>query len=1065
MMDPPGPVPDLATRLRPDLSTMTHRRVRSRARLLVPGTLLLALAAPACFNINQPSRAQGSGQGVVLLESVEWGRLVSVADTTGRVVARDVLIRGDLKEDGINYLLSTSPVTQEEVLTILQPEGSSGFRTLLAAARSGLDSVDVKGPSDPPPYPVVPRNAAIRLTFSEQVAPSSVDATTIQVLTGDPPAVAMSVRLVVQNDPASGKGHVILDPTISARQSAELGLPQNAVGYPASFNLTDDNLQIRIPTEVNTGFGQPRVLTNLAGTRHIAVGPEDPTVPDLAGKPMVVRSIRTGSEADEFRGFLPDFHRPSIITRKDVTVDTIRPSAPGEPGEFQVIYSVQERFCQQLTPKVGDVLEVGDALAAITAFVVRDPGGLGTEWVQVGASLLDGAMPATGSGLGLTGRLTTRYTAVEADYQTCFLEFTPFSEPAPGQAIALDPFATFRVRFDEPVEPLSVLSMHSLVLVAIDENAAPGDPTAPFDPTTETVADFIDRQRGYHNPVSGSSREYGGRILFGPIEVGTDSSTFTLAPIAGLTDPDSDDQQYYTLAIRDGVDGIVDLAGNPLATSGFAAGPAPGAGKDPEQSITVLPDINNHTLKDRYFCLRGLGVDEDGDGLPEYAGQYDVLPGAITGRVPERFSRQADGNTESIGAGLALGFANAPFEPLTPAGAVVMTVYRPHDFGFSYEDPNEYNLDVEGFNWAPLGGVVNDDSFPIFSLALAHANTMPDEQPNPFSPNIPLYPNSGLLTGSPFDDNILGFPTFDEKIVFETQYDLRSVNLFVSESGTTMLPYPTFTETYTWRDTAIPQSFLGGATQSQGSPPSAFGLPIWGPEKVPSVGLPLLVRLRCWPRGNFIGTNQYQVSNLFPTGIGTTTAPAFRVFSAGGVDSGNVFRPVIPDNSAFGGTSPTGGFLNGVRTSNHDQVVYWAQGDFVVRVSRVWTHWFDMGVPIASATDIRGTLLEPANVVQAPGTEVIVEYRGSAAVQHPTDPTTTPSPLTDARRPFDEYGDFIGAFGGSVSTPGDWSADVEEALVNQTQAYQFFQLRFTFVSDADAGLRAVLDGFGLAWRF
>ncbi len=1064
MMGPPGPMPDLAQTLRPDPSTMTHWRVRSSSRILAPAALLLVLLGTGCFNTDQPGRAEreGAGQGVILLEKVEWGRLVSVADATGRVVARDILVRGDLREDGINYDLGTNPVTQEEVLTILQPEGTSGFQTLLAAAQAGLDELDVKGPADPPPYPMVPRNAALRLVFSEQVAPETVDGTTIQVITGDPPSVAMSVRLVVQNDPVAGKGRVLLDPTISARQSGELGLPQNAVGFPGSFNLTDDNLQIRIPTEINTSFGQPRVLMNLARTRQIAVGPEDPTLPDLAGNPMIVRSVRTGGEADAFRGFLPDFDRPNLIVRKDVTVDSIQPSQVGESGEFQVVYAIQQTFCQMLTPQVGDVLEIGGALAVVAGFVQRNPGGLGTEWVQVGVNVLEGSLPLPGT--GITGRLTTRYSPLETDYQTCFLEFTPFTEPAPGQPVALDPFATIRVRFDEPVEPLSVLSMHSFVVVAFDENAAFGDPTAPFDSAQETVADFIDRQRGYHNPVSGTVREYGGRILFGPIEVGTDSRTFTLAPVAGLTDPDSDNQQYYSIALRGGVDGIVDLAGNPLAFSGFAAGPAPGTGQDPEQTIEVAPDLAGQTLKDRYFCLRGQGIDEDGDGLPEYGGQFDVVPGRITGRQPERFSRQADGNTESIGAGLALGFANAPFEPLTPAGAVVMTAYRPHDFGFSYQNPQEYNLDVEGFNWAPLGGVVNDDSFPIFSLALAHGNTMPDEAPT-INPTVPLWPNSGLLTGSPFDDNILGFPDFDEQIVFETQYDLRAVNLFVSESGTTMLPYPRFTTTYTWRDTAIPQTYLGGASQSQGSPPTLVGPPFWGPEKVPSIGLPLLVRLRCWPRGNFIGTNQFQVSNLFPTGIGFTTAPAFRVFSAGGIDSGNVFRPVIPDNSATGGTSPTGGFVNGQRTSNHDQVVYWAQADFVVRVSRVWTHWFDMGVPIASTGDIRGSLLEPANVVQSPGTEVVVEYRGSAAVQHPTDPTTTPSPLTDADRAFDAYGDFQGSFGGSVSTPGDWSADLEQALVNPSQPYQFFQLRFTFVSNAEAGLRSMLDGFGLAWKF
>jgi len=130
----------------------------------------------------------------------------------------------------------------------------------------------------------------------------------------------------------------------------------------------------------------------------------------------------------------------------------------------------------------------------------------------------------------------------------------------------------------------------------------------------------------------------------------------------------------------------------------------------------------NARIKDKYFSLRGMGADEDGDGYEEYKGQFTVHPGKISGRAPQRFSRLADPSNEFVGAqGSPAAF---PTDPLNPAGAVVMTVIRPSDFGFGYLDPQELNMDIEGMAWAITSkGVQNTVSLDDIYLNIEQEHT------------------------------------------------------------------------------------------------------------------------------------------------------------------------------------------------------------------------------------------------------------------------------------------------------------------------------------------------------
>ena len=265
----------------------------------VSGLLLLAglLTLPGCFSNNKVvgsgGSSGGSEQGALFLTKVEWGRLVDVVDQSGALVETDVVIRPDLQM-GADYSLTVNPVTESETLTVLQyAVGTAGFDSLLAAARANLVNATLKGPASPSPYTVVARNAAVRLTFSRPINDETVNADTIQFWVGDGDASPADGRYIVVNEEDDGIGYVIFDPTISGRQSAELGLPQNASGFKASLDSLNDNLLIRIPTAVNVFDGRPELLES-AGGRTIRAATNDPITLNQDGTSNLVRSLRYG---------------------------------------------------------------------------------------------------------------------------------------------------------------------------------------------------------------------------------------------------------------------------------------------------------------------------------------------------------------------------------------------------------------------------------------------------------------------------------------------------------------------------------------------------------------------------------------------------------------------------------------------------------------------------------------------------------------------------------------------------------------------------------------------------
>ena len=1046
-----------------------------KGTLLGLATVLIALM-PGCLSTSGTATDAGTGKSTLYLDDMNWGRLVDVLDGTGKLVENDVVIRESIESDGVNYLVSQNILTQSDVLTILHVDGTAGFEQAFRDAQAGLASLQTKGFSDPPPYSKVARNGAIRLEFSEYVDPATVDRQTIQVLVEQSQGIFsnLEVRYVVKQEvgaDGSPKGVVIIDPTISKIDSVNLNVPENSIGLPDSFDQVRANVKIRIPTKVNPFINQTQILRNLEDTQSFDVrrnggGTAIQEPYELAGfDPVAVRAFRSGNEADPFKGFMTDNVKPSLIVTLDATIASVQVL-----GALRALtYSIDAVGCRALAPKTGDVFQVGDAIIQVTQVVSStDPNAY-----RVQGSLLTGDLQPGSS--ALQGNLTTRYTSADQPLQLCYVTFNPEAVALP--ATGVDPFSSLTVRFSEPVDGATIRSLDSMVLASVDLDAPAPQPGEDPDPARqwnafgegETVGEYIDRLPGFD--LEGGS----GRIQFGPITVGGDSQTFTLTPLAGMTDSHGEGPglfpsgMFLNLALRDGPDGIIDLAGNTVDFAGFVAG-------EPSQSeFLTLGGAPSTWPTDKYFALRGNGADENGDQLPEYGGQLGAVQGdgILRGRALQRFTRAAD--PTNVYVGQRLRFGSGLMTPLTPAGAVLMTAWAPHHLGFGVTNPAEFDLSVEGLSWSPFDGIVYDDVFNRYSVALSHGNRIADDYIDPGS-GYPNYPESGLkrLSSQNFDSNIFAFSDdpvkyaeFDEKVVFDQSYQISGINKYTNAGGYFMYPWPDFTTDYLWRDTSMPvadgSSVIGGAPlgQALGSPPRVVTTtPVYTTGKVPSVGLPLLMRYRSYPRGNEFGFNGFQVQIM----VGSSALPAFRVFSSGGRDGqGNwhLVRPDLPPS----GTSPTGGYntTTGLTTKGYGPELYWGEVDFVVAVSRVYTHWFDMGGDINFiGGGGGGPILEPTPQQANPGTQVVVEYRGADVVSVANCTAGEATPLNSAAANFDSFGNYNEGTGcGTISLSIDWTEDIY-ALTDQPNGY--FQMRFTFISNGSQDLEAELDAFGFSWR-
>jgi hypothetical protein len=237
----------------------------------------------------------------------------------------------------------------------------------------------------------------------------------------------------------------------------------------------------------------------------------------------------------------------------------------------------------------------------------------------------------------------------------------------------------------------------------------------------------------------------------------------------------------------------------------------------------------------------------------------------------------------------------------------------------------------------------------------------------------------------------------------------------------------------------------------------------YGAGSVPSIGLPLLMEFRCFPDSGALGLNSFDISlaNL------NSAQPNFRAFSTGGIGPGNTLVPKDPDlqTSATGGFNP-GSNPPGQTTLGADNSFYIGEAELVTRISRAHSIWFDTGS--GSLPQYSTPVLEPRAEDQPLGTQIVLAFRGSNSVTATAAQTTNIlndsdglDPYGDVRPPIPTATPPFPGSGTVVFPSGDFTW---KPSLGQISGLRFFQVRVTFVSNAQTNLSPTLSALGFAYR-
>lgn len=977
-------------------------------------TSLLALAAPAqgaapagpqqpvYRDFFQDPNQRGKAASLHLAE-VRWGRLAEVFDFDAQSGERspvhsDFVIGAGIASDGVDYELSENLAGQAE-LTILHRRGSSAFKSALAAAESAMGTVS---DATLPPWSLVPRNAALSLRFDDLLDESTLDASTVRIQAGLAPGLPQEVRLLADANHGS-----VADPDgdgafefYSTRVVIDLSLSELELAQsPVLLPLNPLGLPEAVSADVsNAELRIPAQVSPHTGQLVVLTNPIGNAL-SLQGNGSIDVTSPTLDVTRAFRsggGFDPS---------NGFLVDADAPELVAEfsmaitgavvaDPNLEGVYRLSSVAFNDAACAASP--QPGDLLRQGSTFaLVQDSGTLnGAVLSDLEVRVLAGPAPVVA-----LGSLWTRHVPGVSPEQ-CFAHYLPLPLVGPNRGV--DPHAQVHVRFSEPMDASSLDAFEAFTVAS-----ASGSPSA------ETA-------------------------VVGSILADASLSGFNFVPATPLRHAQGANETYH---VRVGVDAAPrDLAGNPLAAPLASA------------SFQLAPSAPSETSGGLALAFDAADM-VGGDGLPEVRGQVtqDLGGARLLPRQVVHFSADADRNQPV--PGVMTPFAQGTAAPLSPLGYKLHMLHRYADLGMALEDESLVNVDVEGLAWAPVAGQVIADVFDEFSIRLGHANVLPDEALNP-NTLFPMYPMSGLSTT--FAQNYADTP----QVVHERSkgYTVSPADLFVSGSGTAMLPYPLNRGVapedrayFTWRDTAL--QAVGGANGS-GAPfdqeQAVLGLPgtkTYAPGLVRSIGLPLLTELRCYPSANALGLNVADIS----LAANSSSRPNFRAFSAGGIDSAGNTVLKDPDTESIA----TGGFAPGLGnvTQPADNTFYVGSLDLVTRISRAHTVWFDSGLasPTYSPPVVLSDLPE--------GTEVSVEFRGAVSIQGGL-PGSSGDVSSDAAG-IDMYGEAaVGSLGTPVFLGGDdtWKSDI-----SQVNGARFLQVRLTFQGNPVSAKIAALRGLGLAW--
>ncbi len=966
------------------------------------------------------SNFSGSASRIRLLDTA-WGRLVDVFDTDGNTSTlrfRDWVIGRDIQTDGVDFRLDRNSVTGVEVLTILHPFDANqdgvvdpAFRAALTRSTQNLQSIQPFSS----PLTMTARNSVLVLVFDDLLEESTINSNTVRVFTGNPPTSPFEARVIP--DPNHGDGsdtngdglvdsfrttRVIVDFTVSELEqlAATQPLNVNTVGLPEALDRQQPNVRLRLPTRVDLTVGQFEVLTNT--TAHPLDFSNNGATDPASNTRDIVRDFRSGGSRftppDPFNGFLPDTTPPDVIGSQAITVTLVQQQTT---TDFLVDFQFQAAPCVA-APEIGDVVRVGAAIGEILANLPPPPPG-STTVTNVPIRLRAGD---AGDLLPGPGLFLAPFEPAESDVPACFVSFSPQALSPPTSDV--QPFASALVRFSEPMDPGRFEAFKTMTV------------TKPPSPTLDLLQENI----------------------VGRVQGSLDLLEYRFVPTVQMPHVNGTAESYLFTLIG-GAQGVTDLAGNALVND------------LPQVPFTLSAFAPTADTFGQVF--RFGNDDQDGDGAPEFRGQFllDVAATELKPRGLTRFGALADGGTLTTGAMTPFGQSIAT--PLSPFGSHMMTIYRYPDLGFPLLDETGFNLDVEGLNWAPFSGVVSIDNFSEYQISVGHSRRLPDESLN--MALLPLYPNSGILTV--YNNNLL-----DNAVIMHPRplgYSINPLNAFLAPSGTTMMPWPINEDVppeqftfFTWRDTT--ELGVGGPQGGGADMPVLYqlmGIPappaIYPPGQVPTIGLPLLMDFRCYPDDQAVGLNGFQIALV----LNTSPRPEFRAFSTGGVDTTNTIQRVDPDNDvvAQGGYSP-GSTPPGLPTPPRDNSFYFGQVDFVVRVSVVHTIWFDSGSTTGQA-NWQPPAVEPRPSAQPTGTQIVLAFRGADTV---ADASAGSGASRDATN-LDMYGNNGPSFSVTFFNGGDNSW---KDAIDDVDGARHVQTRISLVSNPFSGLTPRLQGFGLA---
>ena len=969
----------------------------------------------------------GHAEALRLID-MSWGRLVDVhsIDADGETIIepafRDFVVDQNILNDGTNYEITTNPLTQRTRMVILRqrggddPEGQR-FEDLLRSASNGLPPVLAKNDdgSSAPPFSLIARNATLMLHFNDLLETEDNAerlSDLIRVTTGYRPETPFDSRMLFDENhggESGGRFHptrILIDFAVSPVEANThpSSIPPNPVGLPPSDRFSDNpNVALRLPSRVDFGSGQFHILTNLSGRALVPEinGPNDPF---LVTRP-VVRAMRSGNNQDVNRGFLFDLKAPELLGTFLLNVVRAEPDLDGRDGLDFILDTVFTTPCR-VAPRRGDSLDLRQFQVEITEAPSQpDSQGL-TRNLRVSIA---GAQPVHSTQLLLgSGGLITAYFVGGGLDPACWLRLDPPAGVPPSGDVGAN--TRIVARFSEPMNESTLGAFDTFRIVRGTPD--PGQALRP--------QDFVV-----------------GNLIRSP---GRDEISFTpLLPLANSPGID------YQIQIIGGAEGVADLSGNGLAL----APPGIGFRVDPD---TVI--IENGGL-----AMRFAGIDELApEGAPDFRGQIflDVEEGIIRPR-PLTFGTAAADRASPLPS-IMLPFPPGVQTPLSPLGSKMMTSWRYADFGWLIDDESRYDVDVVGMSWSPVGGLVLGDFFPRFEIRLGHGARVLDEAGT--NQTGPLFPGTSLRQApAAYTENLL--EGTDQTVVHERSlgYLLSPGDVTVNVNGTPLMPFPWNRgpgpkTTFTWRDTSIEAlagfGGVGVPLRRETTPPiNVDTMPgSFAPQgRVPTVGLPLLWEIRCYPTTAGIGLNPFDISLVF----GMFNQLKNRVFSTGGTDLNGMLLEKDPDLEI----SPSGG-LNpasnppGIPTPAADPVFYVGQIDIVVRVSRAHTIWVDTGL---FAPEYLQPVVEPTIADQPPGTSVLLEFRGASTfnVTNPLDPFDASS--------MDAYGNLGLEQVVFPSGESQWSADVTKA-----NGARFIQMRMSFFNNMNTGQSPVLSSIGLAFR-